>query len=217
MLTMFVSTITMAQLELSVTGPANASCNQTISIDVVVGGGPNANTFADLYAISYSLNWVPAELEYVSYTVNHISVAPETVINDLNVGTGEFTYSWSGANLANVTDGFVLLTLQMKVLTGTPNLDITGNPTGLSAIDMNFNDIGITPVGNFMLASVDPGLTINPLSDIVVSGNDFVPAVALSSIPTVRLLYITGQFLLHKASAWPTATQPVQIRRFQDL
>lgn len=106
--------------------PANqASCGELVSIDVL------AFNFDSIAGLQFSMDWLPATLEFVSVTNTNgtINMAPGNFNLD-SVGVGNLSFAWTSADItgSSVPQGAVLFTLNYTVL-GTGTLDFSNLPT----------------------------------------------------------------------------------------
>ena len=150
-----------AQLTLtSSSGTATATCGQlfTVSIDAT-------NGFTNLVTLQYSVNWLPAQAEYVSSSVS-VFGADVPFVGTTNAALGELDYSWSETVGAGTTlpNGTVLLTMTFRAVatSGTIAVNITGMPTLIEAYDNALAPVMVTPVNSVSIMANPLPVTITP-------------------------------------------------------
>lgn len=141
-------TLTLTALSVS-----SDNCGDMVSVQIGVN-----NTFEDINSLQFSVNWDPAQLEYVSNTALQIG-GGDPLLGTLDVASGNFVYTWidpvgfDGEDLANNT---VILTLNFKVkgTSGTASVNVTGSPTFMEVANSSF--CSATPnVDNFVMISLE--------------------------------------------------------------
>lgn len=124
-------------LTLTAISASTANCGSMVSVQIGVN-----NTFEDINSLQFSVNWDPAQLEYVSNTALQIG-GGDPILGTLDVASGDFIYTWidpagfDGEDLANTT---VILTLNFKVkgTSGTASVNVTGSPTPMEVANSSF-------------------------------------------------------------------------------
>ncbi|HLP93482.1 MAG TPA: HYR domain-containing protein [Saprospiraceae bacterium] len=109
-----------------IASPNNAaSCGESVTIDVL------AFNFDSIAGLQFSLNWLPANLEYVSITNTNATLnIDQSHFNTDSTGVGALSFAWTSGNIfgSTVPDGEVLFTLTYNVL-GGGSVQFTDNPT----------------------------------------------------------------------------------------
>lgn len=124
-------------LTLTAISASTANCGSMVSVQIGVN-----NTFEDINSLQFSVNWDPAQLEYVSNSALQIG-GGDPILGTLDVASGDFIYTWidpagfDGEDLANTT---VILTLNFKVkgTSGTASVNVTGSPTPMEVVNSSF-------------------------------------------------------------------------------
>ncbi|MDO8365847.1 MAG: HYR domain-containing protein, partial [Saprospiraceae bacterium] len=102
-----------------------ASCGETVTIDVL------AFNFDSIAGLQFSMEWLPADLEFVSITNTNVplNIGPGNFFTD-STGVGLLSFAWTGSSTsgASVPAGEVLFTLTYNVL-GSGNVNFGNNPT----------------------------------------------------------------------------------------
>jgi hypothetical protein len=145
-----------------------SQCGDVVQIGVYVD-----DHFDYIYNLQFSLNWNPAELEFLDI------VSLPAINGDLPVtgnvpalvNDGKLTYSYTSFLSATfLADGAELLVLEFRVLEGNDDIEltITGEPMTLEAIkDPLFENVGILPVNTWSIPPVSgPEAEIATFSDL---------------------------------------------------
>lgn len=106
-----------------------ASCGETVSIDVL------AFNFDSISGLQFSMDWLPAALEFVSITNNNaaLNITPGNFNTD-STGVGILSFAWTSGSISgsSIPSGDVLFTLTYNVL-GSDTVAFGNNPTAALA------------------------------------------------------------------------------------
>ncbi|AEE52989.1 beta strand repeat-containing protein [Haliscomenobacter hydrossis] len=196
--TMDITVNPLPTLTLSASSVSSANCGDMVSVEIGVN-----NTFEDIGSLQFSVNWNPAQLEYVSNSALQIG-GGSPVLGDVDVASGDFIYSWidpagfDGEDLANTT---VILTLNFKVIatSGTASVNVSSTPTPMEVANSSFC-IATPSTDNFVMVSLENTTTLVGDdevcidSDITLTGSGTPAAVNpyISSNPAVATVDDSG-------------------------
>ena len=190
-----VENTTVCEIDLLVDAPTNASCGDTITVNILADG-----MYSNVNTLQFSVNWDSIQLEYVSSSFAPAVYAPTSdepllthpaTLMPPTGPDGAVTYIWGdngppyGVPLA---DGTVIMTLQLKVISdGTFNINITGDPTLIDATDnINFDIIPVNVTGDAVVVvdTIAPVISGCPTNIALGTDTGVCDAVATWTPPT---------------------------------
>jgi gliding motility-associated-like protein len=156
----------------------SASGNQgdQVCLDVSV------DNFTDILGVQFSIDYDPAQLEYVSVGNFGLAGLNENVMGLPVMGgtmPGDITVSWFDNSLNGVTvgDGTVLFEVCFEILasSGTAAVDFSGTPTSIQIIDVDNNILPFeTNNGTVTIGGGNPGDFTFNVSDVMGQQGDQV-------------------------------------------
>jgi hypothetical protein len=200
-------------LELTIDAPENATCGDTIVVNVVATNG-----FDGMSSLQYTVDWDETKLAYMSHTVTTIGTdIPGSILFPAMQPYNHLRYAWvdAGSTGESLADNTVLITFTMKVVSSVGGAEflVTGSHTPIEATNYQFCTLDVDVLNDTIELSPiavscpnDSTVCLNdPLVDLTggmpdggeysgtgVSDGSFDPEIAGAGIHTITYTYTDG-------------------------